>query len=372
MYFSCEKSLLLSAINTAGRAVASKSSIAALEGILVEAGESGRLSLTGYNLETGIRTTVDAEVKEPGALVLSARLLGSIVNNLDDDVVVCRTDGLMLRLQCARSRYEVMGADPEEFPELPGVEDGNGLVIAQSKLKSMISQTIFAVSDNESRPIHTGALFEVAEEELTMVAVDGYRLALRREKLESLCGAKGFSFVVPGAALREVEKICADCDETASVTQGQRHVMFQIGPSVLISRRLEGEFLNYRQTIPQGNAVKVKGEKRTLITAINRGAVIIDDKLKSPLRCTFGDHVFQVRAKTALNSSDGSCEIDGDGKGLEIGFNHRYLMDAVRAAPAEVLRLELNTATSPCLILPAGDEGNFLYMVLPVRLKAGE
>lgn len=371
MNFSCEKALLLSAVNTAGRAVAAKSSIPALEGILLEA-QGSRLTMTGYNLETGIRTTVEADIREGGSLVVSARLFGDIIRNLPDDVVNFSTDGVTINIKCGMSDFHIMGTDPREFPELPVVEDGNGFFITQSKLKSMIAQTIFAVSDNESRPIHTGSLFEVESGVLTVVSVDGYRLALRRETLESVCGANGFSFVVPGAALKEVEKICSDCDEQVSITQGQRHVMFQIGDTILISRRLEGEFLNYKQTIPRENAIQVEGNTKTLQTSIDRVSLIISDKLKSPLRCRFGDNTLSITTKTAIGDAFDSCEIQGDGKNLEIGFNNRYLMDAIKAAPADTVRLELNTSTSPCLILPPDGGDQFLYMVLPVRLKAGE
>lgn len=372
MNFSCEKALLQSAINTAGRTVAAKSSIAALEGVLLEAGE-GKLTLTGYNLETGIETTIEAQVAEEGSLVLSPRLFGDIVRNLPDDMVTCSVQGMNVNIKCGLSDYNILGMPADEFPELPSVDDGNGFFIPQGKLKAMIAQTIFAVSDNESRPIHTGSLFEVEGDELTVVSVDGYRLALRREKLTSTCGDNGFSFVVPGAALREVEKICTDCDVPVSVTQGKRHILFQTGNTVLISRRLEGEFLNYRQTIPQQNTVKVFGEKRAIQTCTDRVSLIISEKLKSPLRCTFGDGELSIRTKTAIGDAFDSCSVEGNGGGLEIGFNDRYLTEAMRAAPADRVRLELNKPTSPCLILPEKEsDESFLYMVLPVRLKAGE
>lgn len=370
MKFSCEKALLVSAVSTAGRAVAAKSSIPALEGILLEA-ESG-LKLTGYNLETGIQTRVDAQIAEQGSLVLPARLFGDIIRKLPDDVISFATDGLSVNISCGMSDFHIMGTDPREFPELPDVENENGFLITQSHLKAMIGQTLFAVSDNESRPIHTGSLFEVENGTLTLVSVDGYRLALRREKIESICGAAALSFVVPGSALDQVEKISSDCDDAVSVTPGKRHVMFQIGDTLLISRRLEGEFLNYKQTIPRSNAVVVEGETRALQASIERVSLIISDKLKSPLRCVFGDGELKITTRTAIGDASDSCPITGDGKELEIGFNNKYLMDAIKAAPADTVRMELNTGTSPCIILPTGEEENFLYMVLPVRLRAGE
>ena len=371
MKFSCEKALLQAAISTTSRAVSPKSSIPALEGILLEAGSD--LRLTGYNLETGIRTIVPADIREEGTLVLGARLFGEIVRKLPDDIVTFQSENYMVNIKCGMSEFNILGTDPEEFPELPTVEYQNSLILPQSRLKSMISHTIFAVSDHESPPIHTGALFEADQEGvLTMVAVDGYRLALRREKAASKEGAPEFSFVVPGSALSEVEKICADVDEPATVVQGARHVMFKVGDTMLVSRRLEGEFLAYRQAIPRNNTIHVEGDTRALLSSIDRVSLIISDKLKSPLRCVFDSNLLKISTKTAIGDAYDECPLSGDGGGLEIGFNNKYLMDALKAAPADKVRLELTTGVSPCVILPTEGEENFLYMVLPVRLKAGE
>lgn len=368
MKFSCEKALLQAAISTTSRAVSPKSSIPALEGILLEAGND--LRLTGYNLETGIRTIVPADIREEGTLVLGARLFGEIVRKLPDDIVTFQSENYMVNIKCGMSEFNILGTDPEEFPELPTVEYQNSLILPQSRLKAMISQTLFAVSDNESRPIHTGSLFEVDSNGLTIVSVDGYRLALRHEAIDKKEGAETFSFVVPGAALSEVEKICSDVDEPASVTQGARHVMFKVGDTMLVSRRLEGEFLAYRQAIPRNNTIHVEGETRALLSSIDRVSLIISDKLKSPLRCVFDSNLLKISTKTAIGDAYDECPLSGDGGGLEIGFNNKYLMDALKAAPADKVRLELTTGVSPCVILPTEGEENFLYMVLPVRLKA--
>lgn len=370
MKFSCEKALLQAAISTTSRAVSPKSSIPALEGILLEAGSD--LRLTGYNLETGIRTIVPADIREEGTLVLGARLFGEIVRKLPDDIVTFQSENYMVNIKCGMSEFNILGTDPEEFPELPTVEYQNSLILPQSRLKAMISQTLFAVSDNESRPIHTGSLFEVDSEGLTIVSVDGYRLALRHESIDKKEGAETFSFVVPGAALSEVEKICSDVDDPASVTQGARHVMFKVGDTMLVSRRLEGEFLAYRQAIPRNNTIHVEGDTRALLSSIDRVSLIISDKLKSPLRCVFDSNLLKISTKTAIGDAYDECPLSGDGGGLEIGFNNKYLMDALKAAPADKVRLELTTGVSPCVILPTEGEENFLYMVLPVRLKAGE
>ena len=367
MKFSCEKALLLSAVSTTSRAVAAKSSITALEGILVEAGS--QLRLTGYNLETGIRTTVPAEIKEKGSLVLSARLFGEIIRKMPDDMVIFTAENYMVNIKCGMSEFNILGTAPEEFPELPTVDQVNGLTLPQSTLRSMIAQTLFAVSDNESRPVHTGSLFEVDESGLTVVSVDGYRLALRHEKVEQHQGELPFSFVVPGSALSEVEKICSG-EDSITIRQGARHIMFQTGDTVLVCRRLEGDFLAYKKAIPRNNSIKIEGDTRTLLQSIERVSLIISDKLKSPLRCVFGDGMLSISTKTGIGDAADQCPITGDGQGLEIGFNNKYLMDALKAAPADRLRLEFTSGVAPCVILPAEGEENFIYMVLPVRLKA--
>ena len=367
MKFSCKKALLSAAVAAASRAVAAKSSIPAMEGILIEAGD--RLRLTGYNLETGIQATVPAEILEKGSLVLSARLFGEIVRKMPDDMVVFSSSGYTVNIKCGLSEFNILGTDPEEFPELPSVDQQNALVLSQPTMRSMISQTLFAVSDNESRPIHTGSLFDVDESGLTVVSVDGYRLALRHEPIEERQSNACFSFVVPGSALSEVEKICSG-EGTVTITQGARHVMFRAGDMVLVARRLEGEFLPYKNAIPRNNPIHVEVDTRSLLQSIDRVSLIISEKLKSPLRCIFGDGMVSITTRTSIGDAADQCPITGDGQGLEIGFNNKYLMDALKNAPADRLRLEFTSGVAPCVILPAEGEENFIYMVLPVRLKA--
>ena len=367
MKFSCEKALLSAAVSVTSRAVAAKSSIPAMEGILIEAGS--QLRLTGYNLETGIQATVPAEIKEKGSLVLSARLFGEIVRKMPDDMVVFSSNGYTVNIKCGLSEFNILGTDPEDFPELPSVDQQNALTLPQPTLRSMIGQTLFAVSDNESRPVHTGSLFDVEDKSLTVVSVDGYRLALRREELAEKNGPANFSFVVPGSALGEVEKICSG-EGDVTICQGARHIMFQTGDIMLVCRRLEGEFLPYRNAIPRNNSIKIEVEARALAASIDRVSLIISEKLKSPLRCVFGDGIVSITTKTAIGDAADQCVIRGDGEGLEIGFNNKYLMDALKNAPADKLRLEFTSGVAPCVILPAEGEEKFIYMVLPVRLKA--
>ena len=366
--FSCEKALLQAAVSIAGRAVASKSSIPALEGIFIEG--NSNLVLSGYNMQTGIRTAFEAEIHEQGRIVLNARLFSDIIRKLPDDVVVFSADeNFLVKMTCGDASFEIIGMSADDYPELPEVDDEYSISIQQKMLKSMINETAFAVSTNESRPVHTGSLFEINESGLTVVSVDGFRLALRHEALEKIDGG-AFRFVAPGNALREVENICGETDETVQITLGKRHLLFEAGSTQLICRRLEGEFLDYKNAIPRSNPISVEVEKKGMMESLDRVSVVISEKLKSPVRCVFDLDKVYLSAKTGNGEAKDVCAVKGDGKELEIGFNNRYLMEALRYAPAETVKLELNTGISPCVIVPTDGGDNFLYMVLPVRLKA--
>lgn len=372
MKFSCEKSLLQAAINTTSRAVSAKSSIPALEGLLLQAQQ--QLTISGYNMQTGIRTTVEADVIQGGSLVLSARLFGDIIRRMPDDVVVFSSDEHMnVKLTCGDASFDILAISADDYPDLPEVEDQYSVSIQQRLLRAMIGQTSFAVSTNEARPVHTGSLFEIQEQKLTMVSVDGFRLALRRESLEKNAGGS-FSFVAPGSALNEVEKICEDSEDPAMITLGNRHLLFEVGNTQLICRRLEGDFLDYKTAIPRNNPIHIVVDNKSLINSIDRISVVISEKQKSPVRCIFETDRVCLSAKTANGEAKDICPVAGDGNGLEIGFNNRYLLEALKYAPADSVRLELNTGISPCVITPVKEEGeekeNFLYMVLPVRLKS--
>ena len=367
MKFSCEKNALLAAVSIAARATSGKSPIPALEGILIETGTDS-VKMTGYDLKKAIYTKAEASVAEPGSIVLGARIFGDIVRSLPEGTVVISSENNNTFINCENASFNIIGSDAADYPELPSLDSQTGVRLPQDILSKMIRETIFAVSDNESRPVYTGELFEIGGGELTIVSVDGYRLALRREKVEG-AGAE-CSFIVPGSALSDLEKLCGDTDDPVSIVLGSKHISFTIGDTVLISRRLEGEFINYNKTVPASFHVEVTADRSFLQRTVERVSLIIDDKIKNPLRCTFGADEVQLVCATSLGKAEDSCAVDGDGGGLEIGFNNRYLLDALRAAPADEIKVCLNTGSSPCVILPADGKDNFLYMVLPVRLKA--
>ena len=367
MKFSCTRSELQTAVSIAAKATSAKSPIPALEGILIETTMNG-IKLTGYDLKKGIYTCIDANVMEHGSVVLGARIFGDIVRSLPEGTVTVRTENNNVFINCENSDFSIIGTDAADYPELPSIDAQTGVKIPQKLMGDIIRQTIFAVSDSEARPVYTGELFEIGEGMLTVVAVDGYRLALRREPVEGVEGE--YSFIVPGSALADLEKLCAATDDVLVIHLGSKHISFTIGETVLISRRLEGDFLNYRKTVPTSFRVEVRADRLFLQRTVERVSLIIDDKIKNPVRCIFGENEIRVVCATGLGKAEDACIVEGDGGNLEIGFNNRYLLDALKAAPAEEICVCLNTGASPCVITPSDGEQSFLYMILPVRLKA--
>ena len=370
MKFYCEKHLLQTGSTVAARAAASKSPIPALEGLLIEA--TDRVKITGYDLKKGIYTNLEANVQEPGSIVVVARFFGEMMRRLPDGIVTITTDSnLNVNVKCGKSEFNFVGISPEDYPEMPVIDEEKNISLPQKILKSMINQTIFAVSDNEVRPIYTGTLFEIEGDELTLVSVDGYRLAKRSEKLEQAKMENG-SFVVPGSALSDIERICADSEEEVSIAVGSRHISFSVGETVVVSRRLEGEFLNYRKSIPTNFRLQVEVERAEFLSIIDRVSLIVSEKNSSPVRMRFEDGAIDCVCVTPIGKAEDICPCEGNGEGLEIGFNDRYLTDALKAAGKEKLLVCLNTASSPCIIKAADGTENFTYMILPVRLRAGD
>lgn len=367
IHFTCNKDKFISAISVASRTVSQKSSISALEGIYVTAGTL--LVLTGYNLETGVSVSMEADVKEMGSAIFPAKLLGDIVRKLpEDDVTILVDDNYRVKITSGISSFTIMAAPADDYPNLPDVEFDKAIYVPQNILKDMISGTIFSVSENQARPIQTGCKFEITPEHITVIAVDGYRLAMRREKIDNP-EERTLSFVCPSPALRELEKILDDTDENCSFTLGLRHILFQVGSATLVCRLLEGEFLDWRRVVPTDNPIRMAVNVKDLINSIERVSLIVSEKLKSPVRFTLGENVAALRTSNSIGNAYDECPMAGNGGDMEIGFNNKYMLDALKAIPADTISFELKTSLSPAVMVPTeGDK--FTYMVLPVRLKA--
>ncbi len=367
MRFTCEKNMLVTGLNIASRAVAQKSTLSVIEGILCKAGLG--LSLTGYNMETAITYEIEADVSDPGECILPAKLFGDIIRRLPEGpVTVVVDENFKVSIRAGYASFNISAESSEDYPELPDVNEGRAVPIPQCRLKELISGTIFSVSENQGRPIHTGVKFEVTDDAITAVAVDGFRLARRTWHPESGTGRE-MNFVVPSQGLKEVEKILTDSEEEAAFTLGLKHILFQVGSATLICRLLEGDFLDWRRVVPSNCPIQLVANVAEISSSVERVGLMVSEKYKSPVRCVFGHNELLMRTNTTIGAAEDRCSIAGDGKELEIGFNVRYLSDALRAVPSEEVTLELTNGLSPIVLTPADDKQDYAYMVLPVRIK---
>ena len=369
MRFTCEKNMLVQGLNIAGRTVAQKSSLSVIEGILCKAGQG--LSLTGYNMETAITYLIEADVTDPGQCILPAKLFGDIIRRLPEGpVTVVVDDNYKVSIRAGFASFTISAESADDYPDLPDVSDGKAIRIPQSALKELISGTIFAVSENQGRPIHTGVKFEVKGDAVSAIAVDGFRLARRTFHAEESTG-RDLSFVVPAAGLKEVEKILTDSEDNVAFTLGGKHILYQIGNATLVCRLLDGEFLDWRKVVPSNCPIKLIANVSDLASSVERVGLIVSEKYKSPVRCVFSNQVLLMKTATTIGAAEDRCAIAGDGKELEIGFDVRYLADALRAIPSDEVILELTNGLSPIVLTPVDDKYDFAYMVLPVRIKNG-
>lgn len=367
MKFTCNTKQLSDACNNVMHAVSAKVTIPTIEGILMECA-SNTLSLTGYDFEFGINTTIEASVVEPGAIVINAKVLCDIIRKLANDSVTFEISGTSVTIVSGAAKYSITGIDAEDYPELPSVSGGFPLFLNREILKNMVSQTVFAVADNEnSKPVHTGLKFEMTKNQLRLIGVDGYRLAIRTETVKYDGG--DISFIVPKKTIREVIKIMSENEESdISLSVGKRHIIFEIDNYSIISRLLDGEFLDYNAAIPKTCSTTVLINTEDAVNCIERTLPVIENNSKNPIRCLFDADEMRVSTVSALGRVVDYTHANCSGDRVEIGFNSKYVLDALNAADTDQVKIELGGPVSPVKILPLSGE-SFLFLVLPMRLK---
>ena len=366
MKFTVNKSDITEAVSNIQRAVSTKTSIPALEGILLSATETG-LELCAYDLELGITTVIPAFVMEPGKAVLSAKLFSDIVRRTPAETVTVSVDEKnMATLESGYSRFSIIGIPAEEFPELPKLSDSTQISLPGALLKSMIRQTLFAIAESDAKPIHQGSLFSLENGILDVVSVDGYRLAVRREPVDF---SEDLSFVVPGKTLSELLKLIKDSEEPVEISAGRRHILFKIDNYTVISSLLEGEFLNYKAAIPPESQTEVVLKTRDAIDSVERVSLLITDRLKSPIRCLFDNNEVKLNCTTSMGRASDQLDVEMTGQSVEIGFNNRYLLEALRNTECDEVKVQLGGPLSPMKVVPKEGD-SFLFLVLPVRLKS--
>jgi DNA polymerase-3 subunit beta len=366
MKIVCNRGELLDALLGVSKAVSSKSSIPALEGILFRC-TNYIVMLTAYDLEIGITTSVSSEVEDAGDIVINARLLIEIIRKMESDKVKIEVDGDMkVTVSGGQAKFNIIGIASEDFPEMPVPETDDALKIEGSVLKDMIGKTIYAVSTSDQKPVHTGTKFIMSDDMITLVSVDGYRLAVCKKY--GVQYAYDSNFVIPAKTLSEVSKLIGDSDEEISIGTARRYAVFRLAGYTVVSRLLEGDFLDYTKSIPDGYKTRVKIYVGSFFDSVERASLLINDKFKSPIKMVFENNAVNITCTTALGTAHDELGWEIEGEAVEIGFNNRYILDALRYSGHEEVFLEINGPLSPMKLVPTeGDD--LLFMVLPVRIK---
>lgn len=367
MKIVCDTTVLSSSCQNIQRSVSNKGTIAALECILIDALGDG-VNLTGYDLEIGSETYIPAFVEEKGKVAINAKHLCDILRLLPENKVTIETDEKNIcKITSGEAEYSIIGTPADKYPDLPSVTGSFPIVIKQNILKDMIKKTIYAVAIGESRPVHTGVKFEIGNGKISLVALDGFRLAIRREKIDY--DGEPVSFVVPAKTLNEIMRYADGDDAVFSMIVGKRHIVFEVENYRIISRLLDGEFLDYKASIPVINNTLIRVKTRELIECVERTSLLVStEKIKTPIRCLAENNEMKLSNVTALGKAKDKCLADIDGNSIEIGFNARFMLDALKVCDEETVNIELNTNSTPIIITPV-DNDSFLFLILPMRLK---
>ena len=366
MHFTCSQSLLNEAISMSQRAISPRSPQAILEGLLFEA-EDDTLTLTGYNLETGIECKLDADVLAPGRLVFDSRMIGDIVKKLPEDLVNFEVDDqLRVTIKSGLAEFKINGLQADDYPKIPLVEADKKIEINQGKLKEMIQQTIFAASKDDNRPMMSGIIFKADGRQLELAAIDGFRIAIRREELDA--DVEATSFVVPAKALNELQAILNNFTESVKIYLSNNHILFESGIVKLVSRLTDGEFMDYNRIIPDTYNSQVFVETQDILKAFERGNLIsYPEGNRFPITVkSQSTNKLIISSKSHLGQVHDEINIELQGDPLDSDFNPRYFLEALKNVPSEKVVMQFSGTTGPCLIKPT--EGNsFLFLVLPLR-----
>ncbi|MCD7728108.1 MAG: DNA polymerase III subunit beta [Ruminococcus sp.] len=368
MTIICKSNELYEAIVNVSKAVFKKSTLLVLEGIKINVKETS-VELTGYDLEIGIQTEISASSTGTGQFVVNARLLGEMIKKMNsEDVTLEVIDNQQIKVYGGDTEYTIMYMNAVEFPTLPTVsDDAEVFEISQPVLKSMINQTIFAVAQTDAKPVLKGELFEIDNNKLTVVAIDGYRLAVRDETIKYDGQNK---MIIPSKALYEISKLLKDDDElTAKIFISRKHVIFEFSGYTVYSRLIEGEFHNYKGSIPDSENTEVIIDKKEFINSLERASILINERIKSPVRCVFNNGALSISCVTSIGKINDKISADITGPMMEIGFNCKFLLDPLKVIEEDKVKLLMNGGNLPMKIVPVNGEG-YTFLVLPVRLKS--
>lgn len=366
MKFTCAKSVLLSGVQTVAKAVPSKTTMSLLECVLIEARDVS-VKLIANDKELGIETIIDAKVEEKGIVALDAKIFQEIVRKLpDNDITIYTDENLKTIITCENAKFTLIGKSGDEFAYLPVLEKNDSIVISQFSLKEVIRQTLFSVADNDNNKQMTGELFEVNEDTLRVVALDGHRIAVRKIHLKNSYDKK--KVIVQGKTLNEISKILpGDTEKEVEIFFTDKHIVFEFDRTTVVSRLIEGEYFNIDQMLSSDYETKVKVNKKDFVDCIDRGTLLIKESDKKPVIIDINDTSMKMDIHSTIGSLDEVIDAEKTGKDITIGFNPKFLIDALRVIDDENVEMYLVNPKAPCFIKDA--EGSYIYMVLPINFS---
>ncbi len=375
MKLICHKQILLKIINTVQKAVASKSIMPILECIKIEADSSGLLTVTGNNLDLCIEYNEECHIPEGGSIAISSKMFGEIIRKLpDEDVsITVNEENNVTTIKCGKSEFNIQGLSSNEYPAVPDIEESYRFTLSQASLKKMIRKTLFAVSQSDARkPVLTGSLFELEAGVLSVVSTDGYRLAICRETVDA--GLDNKKFVIPGLTLREIFKVLSDDEEQkVDVIVSDRHAMFEFENYKVVTRLLEGEYINYKPVLMTPNSIVVVVNTGELSESLERASLLINDDISAkaervPVRLNILMDKIELTCMTGKGKVHDVVDVSVIGDDIEIGFNYRYLLEALRACEEEEVKIEFSNPRSSAFIRSNSNDDSYTFMILPVRL----
>lgn len=367
MKLICSKSNLLHGVNIVSKAVPTRTTMAILECILIDA-SANEIKLTANDMELGIETKIEGEIAERGVIALDAKIFSEIVRKLPDSDVTIETDvSFKTTITCEKAKFNIVGKSGDDFSYIPYIERNEPIVMSQFTLKEVIRQTIFSIADNDNNKLMTGELFEIEENDLKVVSLDGHRISIRNIELKNNYSHK--KVIVPGKTLQEVSKILpGSAEDEVSIFLTDNHIVFEFENTTVVSRLIEGEYFKIEQMLSSDYETKVKINKRELLDCIDRATLLVKEGDKKPIIMNITDGTMELKINSFIGSMNEDIDIAKEGKDILIGFNPKFFIDALRVIDEEEVTLYMVNPKAPCFI--KDDEGTFIYLILPVNFNA--
>lgn len=367
MKLICSKSNLLHGVNIVSKAVPTRTTMAILECILIDA-SANEIKLTANDMELGIETKIEGEIAERGIIALDAKIFSEIVRKLpDSDVTIETDDSFKTTITCEKAKFNIVGKSGEDFSYIPFIERNESITMSQFTLKEVIRQTIFSIADNDNNKLMTGELFEIEENSLKVVSLDGHRISIRNIELKNNYNHK--KVVVPGKTLQEVSKILpGSVEDDVNIFLTDNHIVFEFDDTTVVSRLIEGEYFKIEQMLSSDYETKIRINKRELLNCIDRATLLVKEGDKKPIIMNITDGNMELKINSFIGSMNEDIDIAKEGKDILIGFNPKFFIDALRVIDEEEVILYMVNPKAPCFI--KDDEGKFIYLILPVNFNS--